>query len=217
MQAPYQDTTELRQAIIDHCLRMNALGINQGSSGNISVRAGDRMLITPSATEYDAMRPEMIVPISLSGDPAPPAGQKPSTEWHFHRALLRAKPEMHAVIHAHPPHCTALAIAHREIPPCHYMVAAFGGHCVPVAEYSLYGSEELSARVRAAMVDHHACLMANHGAVVVGETLERAMWRMVELEALARQYILSLSVGDVRLLSSDEVDEAIAKFRDYRP
>lgn len=215
MTAPHADDTATRQAIIDACLRMNALGINQGTSGNISVRAGGAMLITPSAVPYEAMRPEMIVAVPLDAPEPGPGGLKPSTEWRFHQRLLRDKPQMHAVVHAHPVHCTALAVNREEIPACHYMVAAFGGNTVPLAGYALFGGRALCDEVAHAMRDRHGCLMANHGAVVVGETLDKAVWRMVELETLARTWILARSVGTPHILSEAEIVDVMGSFRNY--
>ncbi len=211
----YSDTLILRQAIIDACLEMNQSGINQGTSGNISVRTGDQMLITPSGVPYEKLTPEMIVTMPLD-DGTPVSGQmKPSSEWRFHRDILRAKPEAHAVVHAHPVYCTALAMNRQEIPACHYMIAAFGGATVPVAGYALFGTDGLSANVCNALQDRSGCLMANHGAVVIGDTLERALWRMVELETLAKGYSVSLSIGTPQILSASEVAETLVAFADY--
>jgi L-fuculose-phosphate aldolase len=119
------------------------------------------------------------------------------------------------VVHAHPPHCTALAIARREIPACHYMVAAFGGANVRVAGYARYGTAELAALAVAAMEGRSACLLANHGMIALGDSLARAMWRAIELEALARQYILSLQLGGPVLLTDAEIDDTLAGFASY--
>lgn len=212
-----EDSRALRQSIIDACLEMNRTGINQGTSGNISLRlAGEEMLITPSGVPYEQMTPDMIVRMPLSGDPDPNDGQRaPSSEWQFHQALLAAKPETMAVVHAHPVNCCALAVNHMSIPPCHYMVAAFGGHDVPLADYALYGTADLSRHVVTAMKDRHGCLMANHGAIVTGDTLARAMWRMVELESLAKTYILARSIGTPVLLTAEQMDDALAACANY--
>jgi L-fuculose-phosphate aldolase len=215
MTPPYADTTDTRQAIIDACLKLTAEGINQGTSGNVSVRAGEAMLITPSGVPYEDMTPDMIQRVPLSGEPTPQGNLRPSTEWRFHQALYNAKPDMHAVVHAHPVHCTALAQNRRAIPAVHYMVAAFGGHDVPLAGYALFGGTELAQNVTAAMADRHACLMANHGATVVGESLPKALWRMGELETLAQGFILSLSIGTPHLLDRLQIEEALAAFADY--
>ncbi len=215
LKAPYQDSPELRQAIIDACIDMNRRGINQGTSGNISARAGDRMVITPSGIPYDRMTPDMLASLPLDGDGDPEGPFPPSTEWQFHLALLRAKPDMHAVVHAHPVHCTALAINREEIPACHYMVAIFGGNTIPLAGYSLFGSDVLATAVTTAMADRSGCLMANHGAVVVGETLEKGLWRLEELEVLARAYILSRTIGKPHILSDAEIGEVLGAVKNY--
>lgn len=209
------DTEETRAAVIGACLAMNARGINQGTSGNVSVRVGaDRMLITPSAVPYDAMTPEMLVELPLAGQPAP-GERKPSTEWRFHQALLAARPEMAAVVHAHPPHATAIACQRRGIGAIHYMVAIFGGQDVPLAGYHLFGSPDLAADVVATMAGRHGCLMANHGAVVLGETLEKALWRMEELEALARVDLLSRIGGAPVTLGAEDLRAVHGSIKGY--
>ncbi|MEP4766621.1 MAG: class II aldolase/adducin family protein [Roseibium sp.] len=205
----------MRQAIIDACLEMNANGVNQGTSGNISVRVGDRMIITPSGISYDKMMPDMLASLSLDNNGDVRGPYPSSTEWQFHRALLQAKPDMHAVIHAHPAHCTALSINRMEIPACHYMIALFGGDRIHVADYGLFGSEELASNVVAAMATGHGCLMANHGAVVVGETLAKGLWRLEELETLARVFILSRTIGEPRILSSAQICEVLGAISNY--
>lgn len=214
------DTIETRQAIIDACLWMNQRGINQGTSGNISVRTGargDRMLITPSAVPYERMTPDMLVEIPLSGSPAA-LGPKPSTEWRFHQALLAARPEMQAVVHAHPPHATAIACQRRPILAIHYMIAAFGGDDIPLAGYHLFGSDALAQDVARTMAHRHGCLMANHGAIVVGETLERALWRLEELETLARIDLLCRANSNgLELLTKDQIARVLESFSNYGP
>ena len=205
----------LRQEIIDRCREMNANGINQGTSGNISARFGGRMLISPSAVPYDEMTPEMIASMALDGDGEWDGPKKPSSEWLFHFSLLRERPDANAVVHAHPPYCTALAIARRDIPACHYMIAAFGGNNVRCGGYATFGTEALSNIAVEAMKDRTACLLANHGMIVIGETLARAMWRAEELEAIARQYYLALQIGGPVVLSDAAIDETHARFAGY--
>jgi L-fuculose-phosphate aldolase len=141
---------------------------------------------------------------------------RPSSEWRFHRDLLRARDDVGAVVHAHPPYATALAVARRGIPPCHYMVATFGGEDVRCADYATFGTASLSDAVTRAMRDRHACLMANHGMLAAGRDLAQAMWRAIELEALARQYLLAQGAG-AALLSPEEVAAARDMFASYRP
>lgn len=207
---------ETRRAIVAACRHMNAIGINQGTSGNISVRRGKTMLITPSAVPYDAMRPEDIATMPIEGAHGSWEGRlKPSTEWRFHLDILRARPEAGAVVHAHPTHCTVLAIARRGIPACHYMMAAFGGTDVRVAEYATFGTSALSANALRALEGRSACLLANHGMIVLGPTLAKALWAAAELETIAKQYYLSLLIGGPHLLSDAEIAETARKLGSY--
>ncbi|MEP4038815.1 class II aldolase/adducin family protein [Pseudophaeobacter sp.] len=215
MQSPYSDTTETRQAIIEACLAMQAAGVNQGVSGNISLRTDAGMLITPSGQDYEKMHPDMMVLMPLDGSPPGKGQMKPSSEWQFHRDILLAKPAEMAVVHAHPVFCTALAMNHQPIPACHYMVAAFGGDDVPVAEYALFGSQDLSRLVVQALENRYGCLMANHGAVVTGDSLDRALWRMIELETLAKGYVTSLNIGNPKILTPEQMSEVKKAFADY--
>jgi L-fuculose-phosphate aldolase len=204
---------EARRAIVDSCRAMNALGINQGTSGNISVRLGERMLISPSAIPYDQMMPDQIAVMPIRGEYGAWEGPvPPSTEWRFHLDILRTRPELGAIVHAHPTFCTTLAIARRGIPACHYMVAAFGGSDVRCSGYATYGTKELSEHALRALAGRNACLLANHGMIVCGPDLARAMWLAVELETLARQYWHSLQIGGPVLLSEAEIAETAAKF-----
>lgn len=208
---------KIRQAIITACLEMNRCGVNQGTSGNISVRDQDGLLITPSGIAYEQLEPANITRLTLQegDDPQWQGPYKPSSEWRFHRDIMLARPEVNAVVHLHPAFCTALAINRRSIPACHYMVAAFGGKDVRCAEYALFGTAELSHNVLRALTDRTACLMANHGMIALGESLEKAVWRAVELEALAKQYLSALQVGTPTLLSDAEMDAALQQFTAY--
>jgi L-fuculose-phosphate aldolase len=207
---------QLRQAIIEKCRWMNASGLNQGTSGNISARHGDRMLITPSGVPYDVMTPEMIAAMPLAGGSGEYEGpMKPSSEWRFHLDILRARPDAGAVVHMHSTYATTLAIARRGIPACHYMVAAFGGPDIRCSGYARYGTSELSRLAVEALEGRTGCLLANHGMIAVGPSLDKAMWLAVELETLARQYYLSLTIGGPVLLSDDQVAEARSGFASY--
>lgn len=211
-----KDERALRQAIIDACRWMNATGLNQGTSGNISARYRDVLLITPSATPYDAMTPDLIAAMPVAFDDGRFDGPlKPSTEWRFHIDIARARPETGAIVHAHSPHATALSIMRREIPACHYMIAAFGGNTVRCADYATFGTKALSMNALAALADRVACLLANHGMITAGATLEKALWLAVELETIARQYCIALSLGEPVLLSDAEIADAMRGFASY--
>lgn len=198
---------------------MAALGINQGTSGNVSVRAGEKMLITPSAIPYGDITPEMIALMPLLGPYGAWEGpRRPSSEWRFHLDIMKARPEVGAIVHTHAPYATALAMARREIPACHYMIARFGGGDIRCAPYALFGTAELSAHALAALENRTACLLANHGFIATGPTLDAAMAAAVELEAIAKQYILSLSIGGPFILTESEVAAAVEQFATaYKP
>ena len=210
---PFMNDREKRQSIIDACLRMNAMGINQGTSGNISLRHGGGMLITPTSTPYEAMQLEQIVYMHLDGshDPA----HRPSSEWRFHRDILQARPDVNAVVHAHPPYSTMLAIMGLEIPPVHYMIACAGGDTIRCAPYATFGTQELSQHAVRALEDRLACLLAHHGMIAIGPSLSKAMWLAVEVETLARQYHGCLQIGTPPLLSEVEIDNVRARMAGY--
>jgi L-fuculose-phosphate aldolase len=207
---------QLRKDIAAACRRMIGEGLTHGLAGNISARLGNRLLITPSAVPYDELAPEMIASMSLEGREGEYEGPlKPSTEWHFHQDILRARPEVGAVVHAHAPYATVLAIARKPIPACHYMIAAFGGEEIRCAPYARFGTKELSQHAVDALDGRNGCLLANHGMIAVGANLSRAMWLAFELETLARQYYQALLIGGPVLLSKEEVAEAAAAFSGY--
>ena len=210
---PATKDREKRQSIIDACLRMNASGINQGTSGNISLRHGDGMLITPTSTPYEAMKPEQIVYMHLDGNHDP--GQRPSSEWRFHRDILKARPEVNAIVHAHPPYSTMLAIMGMEIPPVHYMVAVAGGDTIRCAPYATFGTQELSEHAVRALEGRTACLLEHHGMIAVGPSLPKAMWLAVEVETLARQYHGCLQIGTPPLLSKEEIEKVRLRMAGY--
>lgn len=207
---------ELRKAIIAQCRWMNASGLNQGTAGNISVRHEDRMLITPSAVPYEAMEPGMIAAMPITGDYGSWSGPlPPSSEWRFHLDILRSRPEIGSVVHTHSTYATVLAIARKPIPAVHYMIAAFGGPEIRCAGYARFGTRELSDLALAALDGRNGCLLANHGMIAAGRDLDHAMWLAVELETLARQYCLSLAIGQPHILSEAEIADAAESFAGY--
>ena len=210
------DDARTRNDIIAACKKLEADGLNRGASGNISVRRGDAMLITPSAVAYDVIEPGMIARMELAAEGGEWEGtHKPSSEWRFHRDILRARPDINAVVHTHAPWCTVLAVARRPIPAIHYMIAAFGGPEIRVADYARYGTAALSANVVKAMEGRFGCLMANHGMLVGGPDLTRAMWLAGELEALAHQHYHALAIGGGHVLSDAEIAETAEGFATY--
>lgn len=206
----------LREEIVARARDMDASGLNRGSSGNISARCGDAMLVTPSGVPPARLEPAMIAKMSLEGEHGRWEGPlKPSTEWRFHLDLLRARPDLNALVHTHAPFSTILAIARKPIPAVHYMMAAFGGPDIRCSGYACYGTAELSEEVVRAMEGRNGCLMANHGMIVGGENLTRATWLAHELEALAHQYFHVLQIGGGHILSEAELAQTAKGFARY--
>ena len=207
------DDLAARRAIIDACLKMNATGLNQGTAGNISLRHGEGFLVTPSGIPYEAMRPEQVVPVhfdeSYSGD------WLPSSEWRMHFDIYATRPEAGAVVHTHSVHATALSCLRREIPPFHYMIAVAGGRTLRTADYATFGTRELSRAMLAALEGRSACLLANHGMICFGPTLDKALWLAGEIETLCRQYVIALTAGEPAILTDTQMDEVIARFGSY--
>lgn len=204
----------LRRDIIAACRKMNALGINQGTSGNIGVRAPEGVLITPSGMAYDALEPGDIVAMDLDGSLAP-GQRRPSSEWRFHRDILAARPDAGAVVHTHAMFATTLACLHRDIPAFHYMVAVAGGDSIRCASYATFGTQELSDHALTALEGRRACLLANHGMIALGADLDAALALAVEVETLAAQYWRALQIGEPVLLPEEEMRRVLEKFKSY--
>ncbi len=205
----------IRKAIIATCLKMESLGINQGTSGNVSHRWKEGILITPSGIPYDRLKPDDIVYVPFADRNDHQGKHAPSSERDFHFDILKAKPEVNCVLHNHSPHATSMAIVGMAIPAHHYMVAVGGGHTIPCAEYATFGTPELSANIIKALEGHTACLLANHGVVTVAADLDKALWLAVEVENLARQYILASQIGTPVILPPEEMDRIVDKFKSY--
>lgn len=203
----------IRASIVAACLELNRSGLNQGTSGNLSVRWQDGLLITPTGLPYDQMRPEDIVFLAMDGRPT--GSNRPSSEWRFHRDIMAAKPEVGAIVHAHPIYATIIAIMGKAIPPLHYMITVAGGATVPLAPYATFGTEELSRHVVTALEDRTACLLEHHGMIATGPTLDKAMWLAVEVETLARQFHGCLQLGGPRLLPLEEIERVMVRMTDY--
>lgn len=192
---------------------MNELGINQGTSGNVSARFGDGFLITPSGMAYDDLTPGDIVNVNMDGHYR--GTLKPSSEWRFHRDIMDARPDVNAIIHTHSKFATTLACLRKELPPFHYMIAVAGGKTVRCAPYATFGTQELSDYALDALKDRKACILANHGMIVAAENLGKALAIAHEIELLCEQYLSALQVGDPHILSDEEMDEVLQKFQTY--
>lgn len=197
---------DLRERMVETCLKMNSTGINQGTAGNLSVRFEDGFLITPSSLPYDKMIPDDLVEMDFEGTYV---GRRPSSEWRFHRDILKARPDIDVVLHCHSIYATTLACHHRQIPAFHYMVGVAGGTTIPCAEYATFGTQELSEAVLAVLKGRTACLLAQHGQIAIGKTLDKALWLATEVETLSRLYVQALPLGEPPVLSNEEMSRVI--------
>ncbi|MCB2053253.1 MAG: class II aldolase/adducin family protein [Geminicoccaceae bacterium] len=203
----------LRKEIIETCLKMNALGINQGKSGNVSARVEEGILITPSGVAYERMQPADIALLHRDGSYEGP--RLPSTEWRFHFDTMRAREDCGAIVHTHAAACMTLACLHMDIPSFHYMVAVAGGYDIRCAGYARFGTQELSDNVLAALEGRTACLMANHGMLALGADLDKALGLAVEVEHLANVYWRCLQVTRPAMLTRQQMDEVLARIGSY--
>jgi L-fuculose-phosphate aldolase len=204
----------LRKLVVATALAMSRSGLSPGRSGNVSARFADGMLITPTAIAYEAMHPKDVV--FVAGDGTVPGKQKkPSSEWQFHLAAYRQRPDMGAVVHTHSLHAVVLSCAGRSIPAFHYMVAVAGNIDIPVIPYATFGSEILANNVARGLADRQACLMAHHGAIAIGETLPEALELAREVEVLAEQYSKVLAIGPPAVLPESEMKIVLEQFKSY--
>ena len=208
------DRIAISKLIIDACLAMNHSGLNQGTSGNISHRFKDGMLITPSGIAYEQLEENDIVYVRNDGTYE--ENKVPSSEWRFHLAILQAREDLNAIVHNHAVYATALAILNKDIPAIHYMVAVAGGNTIPCVPYATYGTPELSEYVVNGMKERNAILMQHHGMVVGAPTLAKAMWIAEEVENLAKMYIKLLQTGlHIPVLPDKEINNLLERFRNY--
>ena len=208
------DDGALRQGVIDAARAMQESGLSPQRSGNVSARSGGGFLITPTGMAYDALEPGDVAYVAMDG--SQPAGQrKPSSEWHMHQAIYAARPEAHAVVHAHSPFAVALACLREDMPPFHYMIAVAGGRDIRCADYATFGTEELARNAVTAIEGRKACLLANHGQIAFGDSLTSALELAHEVEDLCAQYWRARQIGAPVLLDDAEMDRVIAKFAGY--
>jgi L-fuculose-phosphate aldolase len=204
----------LRTQILVTARDLQARGLNQGSSGNVSARSEKAFLITPSGVVCDILRPEHIVEVHLDGN-VPPGQLTPSSEWALHREIYLRRDEVCAIVHTHSSFATTLACARREIPAFHYMVATAGGSSIRCAPYATFGTPELATGAVHALDGRTACLLANHGLIAVGETLHEARKTAAEIEELATIYCRTLQIGGPVLLDDEEMGEVLQRFKTY--
>lgn len=201
---------EERRQMVETCRKMNASGINQGTAGNLSLRLADAFLITPSSLPYDAMQPEDIVEMGYDGSYV---GRRPSSEWRFHRDILRHRADIDVVLHCHSIYATTLACHHKTIPSFHYMTGVAGGTTIRCARYATFGTQELSDAAIEALDGRLACLLGQHGQIALGKTLDKALWLATEVETISRLYVQALTLGDPPVLPDEEMERVIAQMK----
>ena len=205
--------TALAEALLSANRKLLELGLNHGSAGNVSVRDGTGLLITPSGMTPEECRAGDMVWMDMQGNTR--GDRPPSSEWRFHRDILARQPEVGAVVHTHAPFATTLACLRREVPPFHYMIALTGADTIRCAPYALFGSQALSDAALAALHGSKACLLANHGMIALGRDLAEAVAVAAEVESLCEMYWRALQVGEPVLLTQAEMAEVFERFRSY--
>ena len=204
----------LRTTVLAACRELTRQGLTHGTSGNVSVRCDERrFFVSPSGMDYELLQADDVPLMDLDGRWF--GRHRPSSEWRFHRDILRSRPDVGAIVHTHSPRATALACTGRGIPAFHYMVAIAGGSDIRCAPYHTFGTQELSDAALAALRDRKACLLANHGVIATGADLASAMRLAGEVENLALQYGVALTLGEIRILDDAEMSRVIEKFRTY--
>jgi L-fuculose-phosphate aldolase len=204
----------LRTELIDACRALNRLGLSKGTSGNISVRYGDGLLISPTGIPYGALRPEEVVRMNWDGSFS--GAVLPSSEWRFHRDVLAARPDLNAIVHTHSTHATTVGILNKSIPAIHYAIADANGDAIPCAPYATFGTQELAAAIVTTLgANLRACLLAHHGVIAAHVSIQRALALAVTIEELAQQYLLCLPLGEPPVLEADEIARVIEKFKTY--
>jgi L-fuculose-phosphate aldolase len=204
----------LREAVIAACRELVRRGLAHGTSGNVSVRRDERrFFLSPTGIAYGDLEPGDIPLVDLDGRWF--GRRRPSSEWRFHRDILRSRDEVTAIVHTHSPKATSLACTGRGIPAFHYMVAVAGGPDIRCAPYFTFGTQALSDAAVVALEGRKACLLANHGLIAVGADLPAALALAAEVENLAALYCTALAIGQIRILTDIEMDRVIEKFVTY--
>ena len=198
------DDKTLRQELATQYRLLGASGLNELSSGNVSCRVDDEMLISPSGASAENIDPDNVVRMSLNGDWE--GERKPSSEWRMHAAVYK-NTRASAVVHTHSDYCVALSCQGNKLPGFHYLVGSFGGSDVPCTNYHTFGSQELADSAAEALRDRRACLLGSHGMICRGRSLENAVMLAHRLEIMCRQYVLALQMGEPYILTKAEWDD----------
>jgi L-fuculose-phosphate aldolase len=208
------NSSKLRRKIIETANEFNASGLSVGTSGNLSARSSQGYLITPTGIPYQQLNEADIVEMDLQGNVVK-SDLKPSSEWHFHQDIYLAREEVNAIVHVHSDYATGMSCTRQDIPAFHYMMARAGGDSIRCAEYATFGTKALSQNAVKALQGRNACLLANHGMIALGESIDSAYKLAEEIENLAKQYCISKQLGAVVLLDNDEMKINLEKFKTY--
>ena len=205
-----------REAVAAYGRKLITHGLVKGTGGNISLSDPEKkyLAISPSGQPYFDIYPEDVIVVDFAGDQVE-GNTRPSSELNFHLGLHQLRPEIRAVVHTHSVYATTIACLGWEIPAIHYLVRV-AGTSIPCAPYATYGSQELADFICATIGDGNAVLMANHGAVAVGDTLDRAFSRAELVEYLAQLYYQTKSIGTPNLLSESQMEDVLRKFNASR-
>ncbi len=202
----------LKADVIVTCCALAQRGLTHGTSGNVSVRRDhETFFISPTGVPYEQL--DDIPVMDFTGRWY--GHRRPSSEWRFHRDILKARPDVNAIVHTHSKYAVALACTGQGIPAFHYMVAVAGGADIRCAPYATFGSQALSDRAVEALKDRRACLLANHGVIATGPDLSSALRLAGEVENLAAQYCAALAAGKPEILGEDEMTRVLELFRSY--
>ena len=206
------DELSLREDLVAHYKQVAALGLNEGSSGNLSVRFATGMLISPSGAKAESLAAPDVVETALDGTYS--GNRLPSSEWRMHAAIYLRYPEAHAVVHTHSDYCVAVASHQIALPGFHYLVGVFGGDDVPCVPYSTFGRQKLADDAAAALAERTACLLGNHGMIAHGPSLKRAVDQAHRLEIMCRQYVLARQLGEPKRLTASDWEDFREKARE---
>lgn len=206
------DELSLREDLVAHYKQVAALGLNEGSSGNLSARFGAGMLISPNGAKADALAADAIVEAGFDGSYT--GSRLPSSEWRMHAAIYQRYPEAQAVVHTHSDYCVAVASHQMALPGFHYLVGVFGGDDVPCVPYSTFGRQKLADDAADALAERTACLLANHGMITHGPSLKRAVNQAHRLEIMCRQYVLARQLGEPKRLTAADWEDFREKARE---
>ena len=205
---------DVRQQLLDTSRRMVEQGLNRGTAGNASVRCGSNILITPSALPVAEMSAQDMVLLDAEGKVL--QGGKPSSEWRFHCDILKARPEIGAVLHMHSTFATTIACLRHDVPAVHYHIAIAGGDTIRCTPYSIFGEQNLSDLALEALRERKACLLGNHGMIALGKELNDALSVALEVEYLCEIYWRTLQAGEPHILTTQQMHEVQHKFVEYK-